>query len=253
MKVRTITVGLALEPQDFVEIDGSHAISLKLQFAKKSLDDISNSLKSSGYEVQTLRISLNSFEDWLLHDNQGNRTEYEIAAYVSLIEVLVHYLTLYSIELCAIGCCSSSHAISLIPSLLAVSGRLSASALFSGNNSHDISPDDVPIKAAARTLIAVAKTLGVEGCFRYCASFNCAGGLPFFPAAFYEHHSANDSFDKDAAVKEGFMVSIGLECADLLFIAFHGASSASEGSSQYHSNSPNELFLTAPMTVNTFS
>lgn len=222
-------MGLALEPNDFIEIDGSQAISLKLEFAKKSLDDISNSLKSSGYEVQTLRISLNSFEYWLLHDDQGNRTEHEIAIYVSTIEVLVHHLTLHSIELCSIGCCSSSHAISLIPSLLAVSGRLSTSALFSGTENHDISPDDVPIKAAACTLIAVAKTLGVEGCFRYCASFNCAGGLPFFPAAFYEKHDAADSSDRGADVKEGIMVSIGLECADLLFIAFHGAESASEG------------------------
>jgi uncharacterized protein (UPF0210 family) len=243
MKIRTITVGLELQAKDFIEVDGQHAISLKLQFAKKSLDDISNSLKSSGYEVQTLRISLNSFEDWLLHDDQGNRTDHEIATYVSIIEILVHYLTLYSIELCAIGCCSSSHAISLIPSLLAVSGRLSTSALFFGNKSHDITPDNVPIKAAARTLIAIAKTLGVEGCFRYCASFNCAGGLPFFPAAFYETRGTNDSSNGDGAVKEGFMVSIGLECADLLFIAFHGAESASEGSSLRHSKCIMELFL----------
>lgn len=229
MKIRTITVGLQVQPEDFVEVGGTHAIGSKLLFARRSLDDISNSLKSSGYEVQTLRISLNSFEQWLLLDDQSYGNGCGIASYIEIVEILVHYLTLYSIELCSIGCCSSSHAIALIPSLLAVSERLSCSALFRGTKLDDITPDDVLIKAAARTLISVAKTLGVAGCFRYCASFNCAGGLPFFPAAFFESDGTSDSSDRGVAVKEGFLVSVGLECADLLFIAFHGALSASEG------------------------
>ena len=228
MKIRTITVGIQVVTKDFVEVNGTLPISLKLAEARRCLDTVKLSLTNASYEVQTQRVALNSIDDWLLCDMSPKDVSY----YVSVIQILVNQLVIHAIEFCSIGSCSSLHAISLIPALLAVSDRLYCSALFKKTVTDDIAPDLRVIKQASQTLLKVSQTCGVFGCFRFCASFNCAGGTPFFPAAFHEEMSYDaakrNSFERNGR-KGGFMLCIGLECADLLFIGFHGAVSVSEG------------------------
>lgn len=228
MKVRTITIGIQLEASDFLQVDGVLPISLKLSEARRCLDTIKLSLTEASYEVQTQRVALNSIEEWLICGNDPK----EVSHYVDLVQVLVDQLSIYTIEFCSIGSCSDLHAISLIPALLAVSDRLYCSALFKKTSVDDIAPNLSLIRQASQTLLKVSQTSGVIGCFRYCASFNCSAGTPFFPAAFHEekHVDVSNTNIQQNVNKNGFMVCIGLECADLLFVGFYGAVSPSEGS-----------------------
>jgi uncharacterized protein (UPF0210 family) len=243
MRVRTITIGVELDAKDLIEVNGTHPINKKLKIAKSALTSISSSLVAAGYEVQTQRVAFNSFEEWLLRGDSNNAGGKDSASFVALINILLHYLKLHSIEICSIGCCSSSFAISLVPQLLSLSDCLYCSALFRKTAEDDIAPDATLILRAAHTLVDVAKTSGVFGCFRYCVSFNCSGGTPFFPAAFYDakvenYTSAELISQKGETCKStvktinGFLVSIGLECADLLFVSFYGAKSVSEGNAK---------------------
>ena len=235
MRVRTVTIGIELTAVDLIEADGTHPINEKLRTAKAALTSISSSLVAAGYEVQTQRVSFNSFEEWLLNGDSDNAEGKESACYVALVNVLLHYLKLHSIEICSIGCCSSSFAISLVPLLLSLSDCLYCSALFSKTEKDDIAPDVTLMLRAAHTLVDISKTSGVFGCFRFCSSFNCAGGTPFFPASFYDVKAANCAYHTSAVTAQvvkpssGYQVSIGLECADLLFIGFYGAKSVSGG------------------------
>ena len=235
MKVRTITIGIYLVYDDFVAVNGVHPLNIKLEIAKISLDTLKSSLIAAGYEVQTVRVAFNTFEDWLLNGNVDNRKEVDTIVYTEMIKTLVHYVEKNSIDVCSIGYCRSSYAISLVPSLLAISDKLYCSALFKKDEIDDIAASTASVKQAAQTLLDIAKTSGVFGCFRFCASFNCPAGIPFFPAAYYEKQDPTentidrgDGFIRDPTKKD-FLVSIGLECADLLFIGLHGASSVSEG------------------------
>ena len=226
MKVRTITLSIEVQPDDFVEKNGVYPIGLKLEEAKRSLDRIATSLRAASYDVQTLRVAFNSLEEWLV---AGTR---EAAYYVTVVQILVKHLIAHSIDFCSIGCCSTLEALGLVPALLAVSDRLYCSALFKKSAEHDIAPDLSLIRQAAKSMLAVSEASGVLGCFRFCASFNCAGGTPFFPAAYFDgdKNETNDqSPDKLTKNKNGSLVSIGLECGDLLFIGFHGAECASQG------------------------
>lgn len=229
MKIRTITVGIQVVGSDFLEVNGSLPIGLKLAEARKYLDTVKLSLIEASYEVQTQRVALNSIDEWLLCDSSPK----EVSYYVALIKILVDQLAIHAIEFCSIGSCSNLHAISLIPTLLAVSDRLYCSALFKKTATDDIAPDLSVIRQASQTLLKISQTSGVFGCFRFCASFNCAGGTPFFPAAFHDEKSneaLNACSSEQNGRKGGYMLCIGLECADLLFIGFHGAVSVSEGS-----------------------
>lgn len=71
--------------------------------------------------------------------------------------------------------------------------------------------------SAANACLQLAERCGDLANFRLCASFNCSPGIPFFPAAYH----ASDQLPT---------LTLGLESGDLLFLAFHGAGSAAEGS-----------------------
>lgn len=229
MKVRTITVGVELLPSDFIEENGVCPISLKLATAKHLLDSIGLSLTASEYEIQTLRVAFNSPDEWLLPDI-GCSSSRDVPSYTARVQLLVHHLTISSIDFCSLGCCSTLRSISMIPAMLAISDKLYCSALFRKTDTDNIAPDLSLIRLASKTLLEISKTSGMFGCFRYCASFNCSGGTPFFPAAFYEKEDPSSSVESSDTVKmKGFIVTIGLECADLLFMGFHGAESVSEG------------------------
>lgn len=189
MKIRTITIGIELKSEDFLELNGILPLAKKLELAKISLNTISLSLTSAGYEVQTHRISFNSLEEWLIDNNKN------IEYHINIIEILVQLLTLNSIDFCSIGCCSSLFAISILPKILVVSEKLYCSVLFKKTDIDNITPDLNLIRKASETLLEVSNKIGVSGCFRICASFNCSSGIPFFPAAYYEDSTSPKNSD----------------------------------------------------------
>lgn len=172
--------------------------------AKCKLLLLEKTLSACGYVVQTLRISLNSFEIWNpIFD-------------FSYFELLINELNSVDIEFCYIGTSSSSAGISQIPLILSKSNKLYCSASLIPTNEFDLSPDFDLCISAAVTCKKILNTCGNLGNFRYYTTFNSIG-IPYFPP-----HSTDSSI---------YSVSLCLECADLLFLSFFGADSLSEAQS----------------------
>jgi hypothetical protein len=197
MKIRTITCSLVLSPADFHE-DGVDNLADRFDAIKSYLEKTTKALSDMGYEVQTIRIATNSFETWMLPSTLSLET---------IINRLDEQLARINVGLCAIGA-STKAGLELIPRILAQSERLSASVLFSGDR-NDVSADcDLALVAAGVALELVEKC-GVLGNFRFCTSFNCKSGTPFFPAAYSDEAPSSSSATPS--------LSVGLENGDGTF------------------------------------
>lgn len=211
MKIRSVALGLVLSAQDFLDFAGQNPLLLKLQVAGESLASVGVKLsENTGFEVQTSRIYCNTFEEWLL---PLLLSPYNLTL-EAIIKQLDDALASINIGLCSIGNCQSDEAIALVPRILALSSRISCSAVFHRNESNTISVDYAKCIRVAQTCLAVAKDCGDLGNFRFCASFQCPDGIPFFPAAYRTAHH-NDS-DRQP------LLTIGLESGDAVHQAFYG-------------------------------
>lgn len=216
MKIRAITCGMSLSPVDFldVNVDGNLTLGIRFDLIRSYLDKAESALVKLGHEVQTVRISTNSFENWLvpLVEKHGYSVEQVVLA-------LSEQLKRIGIQFCSIGPCSSDSAIALLPTILLIGDMLSSSVLFKKED--NVAPDSEKAILAAKSCLEIVDKCGVLGNFRFCASFNCHAGTPFFPASYHE-----DSVPPS--------ISIGLESGDLLFMAFFGADTHNEGSANLH-------------------
>lgn len=218
MKIRAITLGVFLEAKDFEDTSGETSLATKLSTALDVLQVIKGALESACYEVQTIRISLNTIEEWLPIDFENGNQEDNFENVLSVINKLVSQLERIGIDFCSLGGCQKSDYISMLPRILAISSKLNCSARFHKNAANDIAPSYEKCLCAAKASLEILETIGELGNFRYCASFNCPPGIPFFPASFH-----------DNIIGHQYAVSIGLESADLLFLGFFAADSAQEG------------------------
>lgn len=207
MKIRTITIGIHLSQNDFELKDGELAVAKKLAEGRAILSKLEAVLISHDYEVQTIRMALNSFEEWNPSLN------------MDFFETIDRELASLIVDLCAIGSCSSIESIHLLPEVLNRFPRFSSSVHFPKTNPNEIAPDFKYLLPVAECCLRIADNAGDLGNFRFCASFNCPPDVPFFPAAY------NDNEDGK------FSISIGLESGDLLFLAFFGADSLAEAQS----------------------
>jgi uncharacterized protein (UPF0210 family) len=227
MKVRAVTIGVALKAADFGYLfpateastataastagptDGCSDVGRVIDIIRTALSHVNAAatrLREDQYEVQTVRIALNSFEEW-------NPT-LSMAVFAELFRILDEL----DVKLCAIGNCSSLKSIALIPDLLARCDRISCSVQLQRQSEFDCAPEYSICLAAAETCLGVARSCGDLGNFRYCIGFNCPAGIPFFPTAFHDASQRNNS------------ITIGLENADLLFLSFYGAKTLQQGS-----------------------
>jgi len=205
MKVRSVTVGLSLTPADFS--DGGGSLRQKLARSHAILTALAAAYVAEGFEVQTVRVAFNAQEEWLPSDDDIDGAE-------RAVRMIDTELASLDLAFCSLGCASSLAHVRQLPRLLAISPRLYASAHFAPAKG-DIVPPAELLLAAAAVATELHARCGTQGNFRYTSSFNCAPGNPFFPVAYHRG--------------EGYGVSIALECGDLLFLAFHGAESPSEG------------------------
>lgn len=166
LKVRTVTVGV-----HFVAGDRAQWKRSLVQAAAMN-KRCSDALTALGYEVQTTRVSTNSFEEWCTDMSADKALEDFKAIDAMLVEL--------GINLFNAGPAESPKAIALVPKLVALSPRISASGALSD-------PLDAPSAARlAGAILEIARTTpGGEGNFQFCASFNVAAGIPFFPAAYH--------------------------------------------------------------------
>lgn len=219
MKIRAITIGILIQFEDFdIRADTQQnpenrfqtcTLFNKIKTAKEYLLRIKQHLELHDYEVQTTRICFNSIEEWLPLEN-----------WQEFIKLLLNVIEYHDIGFCSLGNCQMPSYIEILPSILAISERISASITFNveDTDSIRIAPSYDNCLLAAKASIELFHKSGDLGNFRLCASFNSKPNTPFFPVAYH------NSMSKE------FLVSIGLENADLLFLSFYGADSCEEGS-----------------------
>ena len=93
-----------------------------------------------------------------------------------------------------------------------------------------VAADYAKCREAAKACLQLAETTGDLGNFRLCASFNCPPGIPFFPSAYHDDIPTSATLFDEISERQHATITIGLECGDLLFLAFHGAENVNEGS-----------------------
>jgi uncharacterized protein (UPF0210 family) len=202
MKIRAVTIGLTLTADDCQQPSVLHD---KLKFAFSHAQAISSKLQKAGYSVQTVRIALNSFEEWILPVLEAGLFTLE-----DVILTLESTLVTLGIDFCSIGAARSLKGIAIIPDLLAGS-HVSSSVSLSPSNPSDITCNSLLALKTAEVCLEVAKRCGDNGNFRFAAVFNVPPNTPFFPAAYHSSLSSSS------------IVTIGLENGDLVFLGCHAA------------------------------
>lgn len=231
-KIRCISLFQSLRNGDLYD---TGTLSHKIAESRQQLDMLRLAFIQEGWEVQTVRLVFNSFENWLLPKDyylgEGQTCkddEYNWATIEEVLELgmgnLIYELEKHDIDFCSVGPATTVASVRFIPAIIGCSTRLSTSV--QQLNSHVGAPhvDMSLCKAAAQAVKTVAANEGVLGNFRFCIGFNCPYGIPFFPAAF-----ATDSPPGEARTEYRKNISIGLECGDILFLAFHGVRNLADG------------------------
>ena len=221
MKVRTITLGIHLDTQSALSGSDGGSIPIlrylieKLTLAKKQVTLLKAKLTSVGYDVQTLRLSCNSFEEWMIPALSYMPLNVLIGEIDSLLQNL-------EIDFFSIGPACSESAIKLLPDILCTSTRISASCLISvpGTTDTFTVPQWDTCRLAAETCLTIYRRLGDLANFRYCASFHCGPGIPFFPASYHDSDNRQST------------ASVGFENGDLLFLAFFSSADLEQAHTQ---------------------
>lgn len=186
MKIRTITTGVTLQT-----LNDEAEIKQAAEFNQKA----KGAFEKAGYEVQTTRISTNSWEEYL-----GGLSNSEIVKAVQKLEKLCLSL---GVSFFNLGYAKTPDKIKLIPEFNKVTSIVSCSAKIGDKESGVIYEN---AKVAAQIIKQIAKEAkDGYGNFRFCASANCKAGIPFYPTGFHEGELA---------------FGIGLQSGDLAMKAF---------------------------------
>lgn len=214
MKIRALTLFATLKSES---LDDDVSIFTLINERKQKLIKMREEYEAVGYEVQTIRITFNSFEEYLLLAEGGIN--------MKRLERLVNALIQSGIDFCSLGDVVCEENIALIPTILAYSSRLYCNVNIQRDqvdNIYSIPNCYSRCYKAAKAVFDILQCSGELGNFNYCIGFNCQAYTPFYPVS-YNHRSSSSGHSNDS-------ISLALESGDLLFLAFHGAESIDEGS-----------------------
>jgi uncharacterized protein len=189
MKIRTITTGISISsPQATDKIQQAHEFNQQAQ----------QIFTQQGYQVQTTRITTNSWEDYLL-----GLSKTDILNQIQEIETTCQSL---DIKFFNIGYANQPETIALIPEI----NKHTSIIYCSSQIAHPETGINLKnIWEAAKTIKSIAQeSENGYGNFRHCAWANCQPGIPFFPTAY---HLGDTAF------------AIGLELGELVNQAFSQA------------------------------
>ena len=211
MKIRTITTGISISsPKDTYKIKQAHEFH---QQAKEIF-------AQQGYEVQTTRITTNSWEEYLL-----NLSKIDLLQEIRTLEETCQSL---DISFFNIGYANQPETIALIPDIIKSTSIIYCSSQL-GNQQTGINFKNAWESAKSIKRIS-QETENGYGNFRYCAWANCQPGIPFFPTAY---HTGETSF------------GIGLELGELVTQAFSQADNIQSAEIELQSILETELIKVA--------
>ena len=188
----------------------NNKLEYKINKCSKFLHDTQKIFENNGYNVQTVRIATNPFEEWLLSDDDDNANEKDFVnndnddiennndVVKDKLQALDKLLDTNGIYFCSLGpSTSNKHTIKYCPIIVQSSSKYSCSANI--DEPHDITTSNCIVDC----IDTISKNDSL-GNFRFCAASNCKDFIPFFPAA--KCCSINDNNDEDDA----FMIRFGL-------------------------------------------
>ncbi|KAK8809653.1 hypothetical protein WA158_000596 [Blastocystis sp. Blastoise] len=167
MKVRTVTAFVYISKEDSLDV-----IREILETASANNVHAKSVFEKEGYEVQTLRITTNSFEDYCENDREAilNKME-ELAKIVNDIEV--SYFSL--------GNAKTILGMSVIPDILKMCSKFSLCATID----EDFCNIEDSFSICGHNVIRLSKeTEQGLGNFNYTVCCCCKSFIPFFPASF---------------------------------------------------------------------
>jgi uncharacterized protein (UPF0210 family) len=182
MRIRTVTAMMQLRLS---------ALDEQFEGASDFLHSAKESFAEKGIEVQTLRLSTQPFQAYMIGVGED--------ALLEQIAQIDRCAARTDVELVSIGFASAPSYIRLVPSILRSTERISVSAAISGKL-EGVMEDN--ITAAADTIMEISRLTG-DGIrnFNFACLGNCPPGIPFFPAS---HHFGGR-----------MMFSIGLESGEI--------------------------------------
>lgn len=181
VRVRTVTAFVNLPP------DAGQWQDCLTQ-AKRQCDAVADALEGRGYQVQSIRIVSNPFGEFI--DVSG--IDAALADLQRIAQTLSAINTGARRIRFAIGEARTAQEIALLPRLIAAYGdlcnacaniELDGSGLLQGELLH----------ASVQAIQQIARiTPRGEGNFNFTVNFNCAPGIPYFPASYHRgrHHGA---------------------------------------------------------------
>lgn len=195
MKVRTITAGIMLDPARIDE---------QIEEAAMILLSMKDRLVSLGLEVQTIRLSTQSWEDYCL------KTDIDVV--IDPLKVVETEARKRRIDFVSIGPARERATIEMIPNILDETTFICTSA-FMGDPSTGPVMDN--IDASSRAILEISN-ISHDGSrnFMFAGTASVPPDVPFFPAAYHQ--------GKDMGL------SIGLESGDLVMRAARRASTLGE-------------------------
>jgi len=189
MRIRTITTG----------VDFGRSIDYKmLELTNDFNHEASKIFTEQGYDVETVRISTNPFEEYVPDPTTDD--------FMYFFEKLSQFCDENRVQFLSIGEISKPAYAEKIADVLKINEAFSASCKIGDAKTGFMREN---IKLAAKTIKRLSEeTPEGLGNFQFCASANCKPGIPFFPASY---HRGESSF------------AIGFECSDHVFQAFEEA------------------------------
>ncbi len=195
-----MTIGAAL-PTDVA--DRASLIARLGEFAHMGRAD----LQAAGYTVQSVRLSTQPLERWLIPDNNAPTIVSELGKQCA--EAAIDYCSLGTIQAQANN--GETGAIqAAIPNLLLVAENVFASVQVGDRRGGGVNLDAVRASAAIIKGLS-ERTKDGFGNLRFAAAANCPPHVPFFPASYYEEDEQNKGAPE---------FGLALEAADLAVRAF---------------------------------
>ena len=177
VKIRTITAFVSLAEND------PKVVHPKLEATISKIKEVETLLSQNGYEVQTMRIATNSFEDWLWKVDDSSTESIEKA--LDFLKGLDDLLQEHSIDFMALGPAKHPKTVqTIVPRIIQSSPRLSLSANMKGHMDLEMA------QACAACVHEIAQIQSPEymedglGNFRFGVAACCdKTPIPFFPVA----------------------------------------------------------------------
>lgn len=192
VRVRTVTAFVNM-PADAAQWQAS------LTQAKQQCDAVADAIEARGYQVQSIRIVSNPFGEFI----NVSSIEAALADLQHIAQTLSTINTGARRIRFAVGEARSVQEVALLPQLIAAYGDLCNACVNIDLDDNGFLQTEL-LQHSVQAIQEIARTTPRgEGNFNFTVNFNCAPGIPYFPASYHrgQHH--------------GVLV-LGLETPDLM-------------------------------------